>query len=139
MPPDLHAKYRRWRDIIRRDGNDLLDSLGTMTTVPGLSSFGRIFLSEFKPPGTESKAKTTNRVGTNAVEALLGPEAHEILGEAESNKSADDRMRAIYKIDHRVLGWKSPQWAELLKVTPSAIRKTRWWMVDRINESKKGE
>ena len=40
---DLLAMYQRWRDIIR--GNPpLLDDCGTMHTVPGLSSYGRIFI-----------------------------------------------------------------------------------------------
>jgi hypothetical protein len=42
--------YERWRHIIRQDGQPLLDESGTMTTLPGLSSWGRIFLLKHRCP-----------------------------------------------------------------------------------------
>ena len=67
----------------------------------------------------------------DAVEALLGDKAQEVLKVARSNESADSRMRAICGIDRRFLGYESPQWAELLGVSDAAIRKTPFWKQDR--------
>lgn len=48
------------------------------------------------------------------------------IGQNQS-KSADDRMAAIYALDRRARGWKSPRWAEILGVTDQAVRQTTWW------------
>jgi hypothetical protein len=48
MPPELEATYKRWRDIIRQKDKPLLDNTGTIQTLPGLSSFGRLFLIEHR-------------------------------------------------------------------------------------------
>jgi hypothetical protein len=45
---DLYDRYRRWQGIIRRQ--ELLDGTGDMHAVPGLSSFGRLFLLSPAPP-----------------------------------------------------------------------------------------
>jgi hypothetical protein len=58
----LFAVYRGWRDIIR--GDNLLDDAGTMQTVPGLSSFGRVVLLRHrckpKAESGEQPAATTD-------------------------------------------------------------------------------
>jgi hypothetical protein len=41
--PELFAKYKRWRDIFY-GVPPLLNRSGTMRCVPGLASFGRVFL-----------------------------------------------------------------------------------------------
>jgi hypothetical protein len=46
-------------------------------------------------------------------------------------KTADERMRTIYVIDNRVVGWTSGKWAEALSVTDAAVRQTDWWKIDR--------
>jgi hypothetical protein len=46
-------------------------------------------------------------------------------------RTADERMRAIYAIDSRVVGWTSGKWAEALTVTDAAVRQTDWWRTDR--------
>jgi hypothetical protein len=63
MGPLLDVYYR-WRDVINKE--QLFDRLGTMYTVPGLSGFGRIFLSKHcsqKPgqskPQPDQGGKTT--------------------------------------------------------------------------------
>jgi hypothetical protein len=40
-------------------------------------------------------------------------------------------MRAILALDRRLLAWDSLRWADLLGVTPSAIRQTPFWKEDR--------
>jgi hypothetical protein len=67
-----------------------------------------------------------------ALEALMGIEDGKILKIARSGDSADDRMRAIYRIDTRVLAWDSPRWGCVLGITDAAARKTKWWKVDRL-------
>jgi hypothetical protein len=49
----------------------------------------------------------------------------------DSTKSADERMRAIYAIDSRALGWKSTRWAAILSVSAPAVRQTDWWKTYR--------
>jgi hypothetical protein len=46
-------------------------------------------------------------------------------------KTTDQKMRAIYAIDNRVLGWDSPKWSSVLHVTDAAVRKCDWWKQDR--------
>jgi hypothetical protein len=67
----------------------------------------------------------------NAVEALLGDDAQQILTIVRSDKSADSRMREICGIDRRFLGYNSTQWAQLLSTSDAAIRKTPFWKQDR--------
>ena len=49
----------------------------------------------------------------------------------DGTKTADEKMRAIYAIDNRVLGWTSVKWAEVLGVSDPAIRQTDWWKHER--------
>jgi hypothetical protein len=58
-PPEVDALYERWRDVIRGEP-DFLDNWGTMTTEPGLSGFGKIFLLKHKvtSEGDQTKDKT---------------------------------------------------------------------------------
>jgi hypothetical protein len=52
-----------------------------------------------------------------------------ILDDVELN--LDEKLRAIYAVDNRVLGWDSNRWAGMLTSTPQAVRKTDWWKTDR--------
>jgi hypothetical protein len=85
--------------------------------------------------GHGEAADDPQSTASRALEELLGDEAKPILNAARSDKSADDRMRAICGIDRRLLHWKSTQWANLLslkeRITPDAIRQTSFWKVDR--------
>jgi hypothetical protein len=66
MGEQLKALRDTWRDIIRGnpalDDPPLIDNLGTMQTVPGLSAYGRFFLlgqqagREERKPGTDPEA-----------------------------------------------------------------------------------
>jgi len=49
----------------------------------------------------------------------------------DGKMTADQKMRSIYAIDKRALGWDSPKWADVLRVSDAAIRKTDWWKIDR--------
>ncbi len=57
---------------------------------------------------------------------------HIVAIAADAAKSADERMRRISEIDRRVCAWTSSRWADLLRVSASAIRQTGWWKVDRV-------
>jgi hypothetical protein len=78
-------------------------------------------------------AKPAPRVASAAiVERLLvlvgDGRALQILSVAKDKaKSVDNRMLAIVKIDSRFEGFNSRLWAELLDVTPAAIRKACFW------------
>jgi pyrimidine deaminase RibD-like protein len=56
----LLTVYHRWRDIIRGDPA-LLDNAGTMHTVPGLSSFGRLFLRKATETTAEGSVSPTGQ------------------------------------------------------------------------------
>ena len=58
MPLEISAQYTRWRDIIR-GAPDLTDNLATFATVPGLSSFGELFILKHGPE-TEAPSKPAN-------------------------------------------------------------------------------
>jgi hypothetical protein len=45
----------------------------------------------------------------------------------EQDRSANDRMYAIIKMDQRYEGFDSTKWGELLAVTPDAVRQTDFW------------
>jgi hypothetical protein len=85
-----------------------------------------------KPLRTRTEGTVNERsLSASAVEALLTDSAPVVLKIVQSDRSADDKMRAIAAIDQRFFGWKSPQWAELLRVSDNAVRRTRFWTVDR--------
>jgi hypothetical protein len=65
------------------------------------------------------------------LELLVGKETKEILAIAKSDKTVEDRMRAICAVDLRYLEWDSPTWAKLLDCTPEAVRKSDFWKLDR--------
>ena len=51
---------------------------------------------------------------------------------SDHTMTTDQKMRSIYDIDNRALGWDSPKWASMLNVTDAAVRKTDWWKIDRL-------
>ncbi len=59
MPPTIRERYQCWRHIIRGEP-DLTDNLGTLWTVPGLSSWGRLWLAKraTAPPDTGSSERS---------------------------------------------------------------------------------
>jgi hypothetical protein len=66
------------------------------------------------------------------LEAVTDENALAIIEVAQdASKSADDRMRAIYAIDNRVVGWRSGKWSKVLRVTAAAVRQTDWWKTER--------
>lgn len=67
----------------------------------------------------------------SALEALMTEDYPEILAIVTSDKTADDKMRAICATDRRFYGWKSPRWSDLLGVSEAAIRQTEFWKMDR--------
>jgi hypothetical protein len=75
--------------------------------------------------------KSGSSAAVTALEVLLEAEGQEVLEVVHSDKSADEKMRAICKIDKRYVAWKSTRWAQLLGVKDAAIRKTTFWTSDR--------
>ena len=51
-----------------------------------------------------------------------------IMNDAEL--STDEKMRKMCEIDQRYYAKKSPFWADALRVTEQAIRKTDFWKID---------
>ena len=49
----------------------------------------------------------------------------------DGERSVDDKLRLLSALDVRHYGKTSKQLADLLGVTEQAIRKTKWWKVDR--------
>ena len=64
--------------------------------------------------------------------AMMDSNAPRIMAIADNSElSAEEQMRAICEIDVRFYGKKSPDWAKMLRVEGSAIRKTAFWRIDR--------
>jgi len=66
-------------------------------------------LTEKTPADRMSDPQIQARKMAKAVEVLLGAESKDILGIARSDKSADDKLRAICGTDRRCLAWDSPK------------------------------
>jgi hypothetical protein len=106
--------------------------LSAIVAVKRLLAWARTHL----PPEQTGSAKQQDSECRKAarpvpVEALLRTEDKQVLTIAQSDQSADQRMGTICGIDRRYLGWRSPEWAELLGVSEAAIRKTAFWKHDR--------
>lgn len=66
------------------------------------------------------------------VEAVADENAVAIIRIAEDvSRTTEERMRDIYTIDNRAVGWDSPKWGKVLRVTDAAVRKTNWWKIER--------
>jgi hypothetical protein len=67
-----------------------------------------------------------------ALESVVDENAIAIINVAQdTTRTADQKMRDIYAIDNRVVGWNSPKWARVLRVKDAAIRQTEWWKEER--------
>ena len=75
----------------------------------------------------ESEGGPPRNSPDNRIEMLLDSKGLEILEIVKSDDSAEERMRLICEKDGRFQGYSSPQWADLFKVDPAAIRKTDFW------------
>lgn len=80
--------------------------------------------------GYKQAAKNGKRRG-NPVEIMLGEEGGEILRIVCSGESANEKMKKIYKVDRRFLGYSSEKWADLLHISAAAVRKTHFWKYER--------
>lgn len=81
--------------------------------------------NEIHPQSTENTMR-------QFIAVVGGETATRILAIAhDKSRSADEKMRAIYEMDARALGWKSTRWSDLLGVSDSAIRQTDWWIEAR--------
>ena len=78
----------------------------------------------------DSKAKS-KQADAACFESIGGDHVRAFLAAARSSRSCDDRMRDIFAIDERVIAYNSNKWAEILGVTPSAVRQCPWWKEDR--------
>jgi hypothetical protein len=75
---------------------------------------------------------SNNRALEAVIKAFSGDNSFRIYHVAQdTSKTADERMRAIYTIDNRVLGWTSDRWSDVLGVSAPAVRQTGWWKTER--------
>jgi hypothetical protein len=65
------------------------------------------------------------------VNLVMSESAIQITDIANSDQSAEDKMRKIVSIDATYYAWKSPAWSKLLRVSAAAIRKNAFWKIDR--------
>jgi hypothetical protein len=91
-----------------------------------------------KPPANQAQVEQAERAGKSKAVAAeevgrllthTGDEtALKVLAIArDQNKTADERMQALAALDRRYRGYDSPKWADLLQVTPAAVRQTSFW------------
>ena len=84
------------------------------------------------PPPSEQPMPAADTTVAAALAAVVDPDAIAIARVAgDGSQTADQKMRAIYAIDNRAVGWNSSKWAEVLSVTAAAVRQTDWWREDR--------
>jgi hypothetical protein len=90
---------------------------------------GRV--GEVVPQGT-TPPKGKRPIPAAVIESLLGDESRRVMQIAESeDHDTEKKLRLICAIDRRHLGWTSEQFGQLLGVRSAAIRKTRFWTVER--------
>ncbi len=87
-------------------------------------------------PETVQAGGSTHEAGLDAmlaiVEAVVDENALAIIQVARNSEmTVDERMRRIYAIDNRSVGWTSSKWASVLTVSDSAVRQTDWWRIER--------
>jgi hypothetical protein len=63
------------------------------------------------------------------VVAAGGDVAGRIISIANSNKTVEEKIAAIYDLDPTRLSWTSQQWADLVGRKRQAVEKTHWWTV----------
>lgn len=77
-------------------------------------------------------APKTESLPLEAIMGLMDAEQIQIIAIRDNPKlGVDEKMRAIYAIDNRALGWDSNRWGEMLGCTANNIRMQEWWRVDR--------
>jgi hypothetical protein len=96
--------------------------LAGLATLAGVASDGS---RPAEAPGAQPDWKAL-------LEAVADENAVTIMNVAQDQTiSADDKMRRIYAIDNRAIGWNSTKWARLLRITPQAVRQCEWWRTER--------
>ena len=89
-------------------------------------------------PATPSETPPIDSTDWRSVLAAVDENSIAIINIAsDATKTTEQKMRAIYAIDNRVVGWDSPKWACVLigpngkNVSEAMIRKTHWWKEER--------
>ncbi len=83
------------------------------------------------PPATGGGGEAEKLLA--AVEAIDETAAAMLKLASDQSKSAGERMRLIIAYDQRAVGWTSPHWAAVLKVSDAAVRQTGLWKEMRKN------
>jgi hypothetical protein len=154
MPPALSSAWRRalgWMALltrVRTFGDYALPWMtlqlrrlerhlasGASQTVASAASAGTLVPAELPAPDSagDRPQETPSESDWRSVLASVADEnALAIVKLAgDSTKTADERMRAIYAIDNRAVGYTSTRWATILSVSAPAVRQTDWWKIDR--------
>jgi hypothetical protein len=137
-PPLEDALWNLYQLITTRPGatdrekGEALDEVlqaanGASTAPPPADAQGQ------RTPAVDESASGPADVDWKAVlESVVDENALVIIKIAgDKSKTADQKMRDIYAIDNRVVGWDSPKWGKVLGVSADAIRQTDWWKKDR--------
>jgi hypothetical protein len=128
--------YSEPKVVLTPTGEAVLAEYRLRAEANGGSEQGRPPTTKETPtiPAVESTATAQTDVDWKSViAAVVDENALAIINIAQNTtKTTDQKMRAIYAIDNRALGWDSPKWAQVLRVTDAAIRKCDWWREDRL-------
>jgi hypothetical protein len=110
-----------------KDGKKVKILGGTETWEPACAILADKLLAGAKPVKKQSERHN------KSMELLfgLGIDSRKISDIIKSDKSVDDKMRAICGEDKQFINFNSRKWAELLNVSEGAIRKTMFWKRDR--------
>jgi hypothetical protein len=154
MPPDLASEWKRalrWRVTLtrvrslrdfalswfvlqlRRLERSLPSAQSQREAPAALSPAPATTVAPVPADTSHAPQEQTDDPNWQSVLAAVADEsALAILNVAkDSARTADERMRVIYAIDNRTVGWTSGRWAEVLEVTAAAVRQTDWWKNER--------
>lgn len=82
------------------------------------------------PAATPATGETLKR-DLELASTVMDADAIRIFQIARGDGKAENKMSAIVEIDATYWGRNSPQWADLLNVSESAIKKTDFWKIER--------
>jgi hypothetical protein len=128
MRPEVEAVAPDLLDLLEAAGQHLQDVVNQVRRVGADQQPD----DGLKLPSDETPQKTGGHLSARACELLLSEGALLVANIArQENTSLDNKLRSIARLDKRYYAWDSEVWAEFFGVTPGAIRRTKFWRVDR--------
>lgn len=128
-PPVLSALDA---EIVTRIARDNRDSFALDYVEGVLQREAALAVTQLAHSQATTQKDPTGNGELRVLQAIITPEDRTVvLGIVNSEDPVDDKMRDLCRFDRRYVAWNSNEWAGLLKVSPAAIRKSKFWKHDR--------